>query len=550
MTENITRRWDVFGNENSRERSKSPLRGGLGPAWWRICCAIAVLLLGIEATSCKCQDDSVLAVAEEVTGIVQRDFAASQNQWIPAAKKDEFRVGDAVQSKPVSGAVLSLSDGAFVKLAEKSRIRFLAVKAKDNRSGAGIDVETGELELTAGADGFTLETADGALSLENGSRVRIRRTDKATDILVDIGKAVFIDKNKKEDQMTAGQGISLTIGSAVIERLGELDKAETPPSAETAAASDTAEDTNAKETEAPQNDGTKIGKSDNRRETHPPNIPTETEAPDLSLAMGESLGVHVVQPPSVVAIRFESACPGEGAVQIGGKWLGKGSGTAKVRLKAGRHSYRIFCLDERGFPGSSDVGRGRISVVADSGRKRLPKDAASSAVDVDGRRYKILYQTKLPQVTVRWPDGPKGQSYTLHITSSGKTRTLSASKPELRLPSGDLKEGLHRLKFEAKGSLSRTSRVTEVEIGYDNAAPVVGIVSPSEKGFDVGEAVEIAGESAPGWTASVPGGNLSVDAQNRFKGSILFQGQYRGIAIRLSHPSRGVHYYIRRGRTP
>jgi hypothetical protein len=523
VTENIAGQRDVFAQRK--------FGGRLVGLLFFIACQ--------QIVSCKCQDDSVLALAEEVTGAVERDFAQSLNQWTEAKVKAEFRVGDGVQSKVGGGAILSLTNGAYVKLKEKSRIRFLALKASNKKTDAGIDVETGEVELTAGAEGLSLETADGALDLQNGSRVRIRRGDKSLDILVDIGKAVFIDKTKKMEEIAAGQGISLLIGSAVIERLSSL---ETAPStlkdgadSEAALHTDPAESTSA---------------DDKRGEAGPPRIPEETGAPDLSISVGESTTVHVGEPPSTIAVNFNNVCPKEGAVQAGGKWLSKGSGTAIVRLKAGRHPYRIFCLNDRGFPSTEDVGKGRVTVVADSGRKRLPKDAPSSTIDVDGRRYNILYQTKLPQVTVRWPEAPLGQTYTLHITSSGKTKSMSTPKPELRLSSGDLKEGLHRLKFEAKGKLSRTSRVTEVQIGYDNAAPVVGILSPSEKGFGVGDTVEIAGESAPGWTASVPGGNLSVDAQNRFKGSILFQGPSRGIAIRLSHPSRGVHYYIRRGRTP
>lgn len=512
------------------------------PVFRLACCLIWA---GFIHCGCSCGDDAVLASADEVFGSVGRDFASSQNRWITAAVGAEFRVGDGIQSNAGAGAVLALGDGSFAKLVEKTRIRFYALTDKGQKSSRKIEVETGELELTVGAEDFTLETGLGIAKIKTGSRVRIRRTKTGADFAVDIGTAVFYDKENRAVEVGEGRKIALEIGAAVIEpaekKALELDPAGKPE--------DTA-DATSEDSEAVDAEASALGADRDEAGPLPIAISAEPLTPDFVAHAGESFTVHVISPPSAVAFHFGDKCPNEAGVQVAGKWVGRGKETVAALFKSGKHHYRIVCLDEGGRPMDKEIAKGRVVVRRDSGNKRLPNVAPSSFVETDGRNYNILYQTRLPSVTVRWPHAPPGQVYTLSVTSNGKTKKISGKSAEIRLPSGDLQEGVHRLKFEATGSLSRTSRSSEVSIRYDNAAPTAGITAPAEGDFGPGQTVVVSGEFAPGWAVSLSDGTIAQDAQNRFHGRTVFQGNYRAIAIRLSQPRRGIHYYLRRGSRP
>ena len=504
-----------------------------------------VLFVFLAINGCQCSDGEVLARAEEVSGSVERDFAASQMQWIETSAGAEFRVGDGIQSKAGGGAVLALGDDTYARLAEKSRIRFFSLTQKSDKNGRKFEVETGEVELTVGKSEFSLVTGIGTAQIAPGSRIRIRRTDSGTDFSVDIGKAVFFDNSSRRIPVSAGQKIDLEIGAAVIQDNGADTDKETDTAVEVDSEISTSDSNLEKES------ARSGARAQSGREPAPiPQFPEEPGTPDFAVSAGESFTVHAVSPPVTVAFDVQNRCDNEAAVQVGNRWISKGSDAVKATLSAGKHRYRIFCLDASGAPADREIAGGRVSVKRDAGRKRLPKAAPSSAVDTDGRRYKILYQTKLPSVTVRWPEAPAGQKYTLHITSGDKRRKISVTKPEVRLASGELGEGLHRLKFEAHGKYSRTSRTIEVSISYDNAAPTAGIVSPTDGGFSPGESVAVQGEAAPGWTVSVGNQAATLDSQRRFNETVVFQGAYRALSVRLAQPKRGIHYYLRRGRTP
>jgi hypothetical protein len=106
-----------------------------------------------------------------------------------------------------------------------------------------------------------------------------------------------------------------------------------------------------------------------------------------------------------------------------------------------------------------------------------------------------------------------------------------------------LNEGSHEVWFEAAGQRSRS---TTVVVQFDNAAPTASISAPGERSFAPGAAVTIAGSALPGWTVSVQGRELAQDAQQRFSGEAVAPSDVRALAIRFSHPQRGVHYYLRR----
>ena len=86
---------------------------------------------------------------------------------------------------------------------------------------------------------------------------------------------------------------------------------------------------------------------------------------------------------------------------------------------------------------------------------------------------------------------------------------------------------------------------TTLVIDFDNAAATASVREPSPTGFKAVPA-KVSGVVLSGWSVSVGGTPLPTDAQLRFNGDASPTGDERGIAIRFQHPSRGVHYYLRR----
>jgi hypothetical protein len=132
----------------------------------------------------------------------------------------------------------------------------------------------------------------------------------------------------------------------------------------------------------------------------------------------------------------------------------------------------------------------------------------------------------------------------LGLSSQGKgQKTFSSASASYALPAGTLGEGSHEVWFEAHGERSRK---TSVVVQFDNAAPTASISSPAERGFAPGASVSVSGMALPGWTVSAGGHELPQDSQQRFSGDVPGPVGVAALAIRFSHPQRGVHYYLRR----
>lgn len=266
---------------------------------------------------------------------------------------------------------------------------------------------------------------------------------------------------------------------------------------------------------------------------------------DFVVEAGSSFTVRDPSTPAAVGFRFGSLCPGAGVVELAGVSgsASHGEGSANLALPPGRHRYQIKCVQDDGTVGGA-VEQGVVRVLRDSGRMMLPRIPPASVVDTDGRRYTVLYQNLLPQITVRWPN-PRGSGpYQLIVTTGGQTRSFNASEARHQFEAGALGEGVHKLVFRAG---TQRSPETTLAIGFDNAAPTAAIREPSDGSFAPGDTVRVAGVALEGWSVSVGGTELPLDPQQRFDAQVAVPPNQDGIAIRLSHPSRGVHYYVRHG---
>jgi hypothetical protein len=513
---------------------------------------LGALLAVLCQCGCRCQDPKVLATLTEKKGAIERDFAKSIRQWQAAEISGEYRLGDGIRSKSESEAVLSLNEGSKLRLASNSQLRFLTVDTVQGKSGQGIDIETGSAELVVGDAEFSLLTSVGTATIASGSVLRLKKSDDGIAFQVEIGKATFFDKNAVATEIAAGKGIKVNIGSAVLEKYSLAPEVDTapdrgqespPPPADT----DKEDSNQAPEVEIERDEAASRsgdGDHESRSKIHS-DLPFGPEKVDFKVSAGASFVVHAPSPPIAVSFDTAGKCSeGTAAIQIGKRWISQGTNTVNALFEAGHYKYRLRCLASDNRLGA-EIGKGKIHVLKDAGIARLPGNPPKSFVETDGRLYKILYQTRQPAIEVRWPRAPKGQKYKLHI--DGK-RKIATTKPLHTLSSGSLSEGVHQIKFEAIGTLARTSRTTTIQIRFDNAAPKASLTSPANGSFGPGSTVQVRGTAMARWNVKLLGGSIEKDAQHRFSGEVAYSGVYLSVVLRLSHPKRGVHYYIRRAR--
>jgi hypothetical protein len=90
----------------------------------------------------------------------------------------------------------------------------------------------------------------------------------------------------------------------------------------------------------------------------------------------------------------------------------------------------------------------------------------------------------------------------------------------------------------------KQDKVNTLSIEFDQTAPQVYIESPGNGTSWSGD-VPVKGAVLPGWTAAVEGVAIPIDKQRRFNANVQPPAG-KAIAIRVAHPQRGVHYYLRR----
>lgn len=268
---------------------------------------------------------------------------------------------------------------------------------------------------------------------------------------------------------------------------------------------------------------------------------------DLALSAGASIVYHNSEPPTAVGFEFAGKCEHLGVVEIvvGQKVNSWAAGTTSVNLElpTGVHTYRLRCLSREGQWTEPGVA-GRVTGYADSGATQLPSYAPSNVVSADGRKYTLLYQNRLPSVTVQWSNAPPADSYTLTHTGEGGARTVTTKTPRYSYASGALGEGQHGFQFLS--ALGRSSRQSTATIQFDNAAPKASIGSPSNGGFAPNSEVDVKGIALPGWDVSAQGQQLPTDGHGRFSGRVT--ASERGVLFTFSHPKRGAHFYVRRAK--
>ena len=458
---------------------------------------LALAFLGLVIVGYQWMQSTALAELRATDGPTFRDYRDSIGRWQSAAVGNEFDDGDGAKTSAGGAARFRLGRTGSLTLKPKSQVRFRRRGDKSGRA-VGLTVEVGEVEVRTEDGTLAVGSEFGELVLEPKSRVRLTRRGERLLVGVKVGRLRF---GPDQHALVAGQEVTVAVGGLVLEQGNAQSPGAAPARAEGAPL-------------APR-PGQGVGYA------------------DLVVVAGASFVVHDEAPPTAIGFRFEKACPQGGRLEIGGKWT-EAEQQGNLRLGVGRHEYVVRCLDR---PETVAV-RGELRILSDSGTRQLPSFTPSAQVTADGRTYTVLYQARLPSVTVAWPTAPEASSYSLTVDG----RTTRTTKPGHTFPSGALAAGTHVATFAADTSPPRASRPTTIVIKVDAQAPT-GRVAEPKAGFAAGATVPVAGQALPGWTVSVDGAPIEKDAAGRFAAKVPTNGT---LSIAFSHPTLGMHYYLRR----
>ncbi|HEX5061114.1 MAG TPA: hypothetical protein VFV99_17230 [Kofleriaceae bacterium] len=267
---------------------------------------------------------------------------------------------------------------------------------------------------------------------------------------------------------------------------------------------------------------------------------------DMRVMIGETPTFTIHDPKGATALQFafNGKCNGGGTIEMDNDprfrtaRISGGRESANIIAEAGAWSYRLVCS------GGGAGGSGRIIVRKDSGTRPLPKDPPVNPIDADGRTYRISYQSLIPNVKVKAPGGPG--KLKLHLATSGTEETFDSEKPTFTLDGKKLKEATYTYWVERDGV--KQDKASTLIINFDQTAPQVYIEQP-QNGKPFGAEVDVKGAVLPGWSAKVDAVEIPIDKNTRrFTAKVTPTTGPQALAIRLSHPQRGVHFYLRRGK--
>jgi hypothetical protein len=267
---------------------------------------------------------------------------------------------------------------------------------------------------------------------------------------------------------------------------------------------------------------------------------------DFRVAAGETLTVHDPRPPPAVQFVFGGKCAAGGIIELDrdGRFrtprVSAGRDAANLRVEQGSWSYRLRCTSGRGEGGA--VAAGRIAVIRDSGTRALPKARPPNDIDADGRTWRVSYQSAIPDLRVHTKG--LGSAFRLNLARGGKAAVIESTSPTVTIPGATLREGTYTYWIDVNGAAA--GKVSTLIINFDQTAAQVYIEAP-QNGAPWSGDLDVRGAVLPGWTASVDAVPIPIDRQRRFAARV---GAPAGtaLAIKLAHPERGVHYYLRRAK--
>jgi hypothetical protein len=423
-------------------------------------------------------------------------LVSGPNAQVQLAGSKDWVAMEAGQNKVPAGATLRM--GA-------------ATTAKLTHAGTVLDLNSGSRVVVSEAFDMTLQAGGGTASVDQGVIGKFAIPGGSVTLLGDKGPVISrIDVDARESKVAISRGML----------------------------------------ELTSKDGTKLpmNKGDSAALTKAGAIRVIDSIPtyyDVSIAVGSSMQIH--DPKGATAIRFEfrDKCSGGGDVELDRDnrfktpRVSTGTGSANHSV-SGSWSYRLRCSGKV-------VASGRVSVLRDSGERKLSPKEVTNAIEADGRNYTISYQSLVPNIQVKWK-GATGTNFKLFLASGGKSQTFASATPQVTVPGKAFKEGEFTYWFEREGGGVAKSKVSTLTMDFDQQAAQVYIESPPN-GTPFGAAVEVRGAALAGWTAFGSDGKaLKLDKQHRFNATFDPPSEANALAIRLSHPQFGEHIYVRRGK--
>jgi hypothetical protein len=444
------------------------------------------------------RDDS-LARLVEFSGQPERDTASLQDHWLPAAVGDRFVNGDGARTSARDQAYFQLKNGARVRLQPASRVRFLRAA----KGGSQLQVDLGQVDVQSEAQAVRVDSEFGELRLDPNSAIHLRREADRLQVDVEVGR---LELGAQGRTVAPGERVQLELGGIELEPTRATNTAPEPSPAKPAepAASEPPPEL-------------KLGDG--------------VAQADLVVHAGDSFVVHDPDAPLAIGFTLAGACAGPARL-ISEEQSTESAAQPSLRFAPGRHRYEVRCLDRPGVV----AAQGTVSVVGDAGTRQLPSFAPTASVVTDGRSYTVMYQYRLPRVTLSWSSAPVAPAYLLEVDG----RAIQTRTPSYEFPA--LGSGTHRITFSAATQPPRRSRTTTVDVVLDRQAPAARVASPP-LGFDPAPSVNVAGQALPGWQVSVGGEPLPLDERRNFVKDVAGNAP---IAIAFSHPSHGTHYYLRR----
>jgi hypothetical protein len=472
----------------------------VNPRWW------GFLFAWIVACGGTCGGH--VAELETLSGDVKRDQAASQGSWLSAASGDRLSMGDGLRTGDKSVARLKLYPEGTALVEPNTVMRFLAQVPGNEHER--ITLEEGAIELHALDLDLEVHTARGLARLTKGTRVRVRAGEGAAS---DVSFDVLVGKVTVEQQ--DGSTVSVAQG----------------------------EELELKQPEQPKGPAVEAAKEVAAGEEAPTSLGTASKA-DFGLTGPESATIHATTLPVDVRIGL-GACPdGPMVLDVTGPsgrnqlTPARGSEYVVVRLGAGAYRLKMRC-------GKKPIGNeGTLRVQRDPATMELPKTVPHVEVEADGRRYTVRYQNVLPVVSMAWADAPAGGRYSLLIRKGAREQRYELKRPQHELKSGELSEGDYEFSFVA--SDGHRSAQGSLRIVFDNTARSAYLSAPAEGSPNTGDSVPVAGTALMRSEVSVDGVPVGLDAQGRFRATIPVNATKGALAVRVSHPVTGVHYYLRR----
>jgi len=472
----------------------------------------------------------LVATLIESRGPVERTDGAEA--WTSAAPGFAFVVGDGLRTGAHAQARLQLTNGTVIRVLENARIRFARGTLPAGKTDLNVELGTAEVE-TATAE-VALVTGLGVARIERGARVRVSSDGARSTLEVVVGRAVLL-ASEGELAVDAGKGAKLAPGGGRAEIYDVVVGAPivegTPPAPAPAPAAPPPQPAPEPAPSPPPADDSAVRGRPSRA--------------DVTLQAGDSGTLHVPSRALALRLAFDKLCDGEASLEVKdgqGTRTMTGRDAVVVKLRPGKLRYALRCAGDA--RGGKPRAAGTLAIKRDSGDAPVSRRPPANALDADGRRYTVLFQTRLPALTLGWSRAPAGATnLSLHVESPAGAQTFPAPTNSQRLASGTLVEGSYVWWYATANG--QTSPKTTVTIRFDNAAPTAQFFPKRADGEAAPGTVVVDGVTIDGAKVSAGGRSLPVDERGRFKAAVAPLAGDDGVVVRLEHPRTGTHYYVR-----